>query len=177
MLFNITIYTYLYLYLSDIPKNHIALGLLSYYRHLSNIFYFVYYVYLHDNLQLAQRRTVKNVTTFQNRKFKFNHLHKLSLNMKSNIISHGIKNFWIGIYCWSHLCLVLRVSRNQDFYCVFGYADICNEVELNRDPINAAAFISSIFPRHITVHSSGSTGILENIYKGLISTKIMLLSF
>ena len=144
MLFNITIYTYLYLYLSGIPKNHIGLD-------LSDIFYFVYYVYLHDNLQLAQRRTVKNVTTFQNRKFKFNHLHKLSLNMKSNIVSHGIKNFWIGIYCWSHLCLVLRVSRNQDFYCVFGYADICNEVELNRDPINAAAFISSIFPRHITV--------------------------
>ena len=92
--------------------------------------------------------------------------------MKSNIVSHGIKNFWIGIHCWSHLCLVLRVSRNQDFYCVFGYADICNEVELNRDPINAAAFISSIFPRHITVHSTGSTGLL-----GIISTKLMLLSF
>ena len=126
-------------------------------------FYLVWNVYLHDILQLAQWRTVKNVTTFQNRKFKFNHLHKLSLNMKSNIVSHGIKNFWIGIHCWSHLCLVLRVSRNQDFYCVFGYADICNEVELNRDPINAAAFISSIFPRHITVHTTGNTDILGNI--------------
>ena len=82
--------------------------------------------------------------------------------MKSNIVSHGIKNFWIGIHCWSHLCLVLRVSRNQDFYCVFGYADICNEVELNRDPINAAAFIRSIFPRHITVHIMGNTMIPGN---------------